>query len=340
MSNVCVIRLSLLVAAIAAALVVPAQAETRVKLFLDYRFEGPSAPYLVAADRGYYKTEDLDVVIDTASTPLEPITRVASGDYDIGIADINALIKYRDANPAAPVMAVFMVYNRPPFAIIGRKSRGVTKPKDLEGKKLGAPAADPATAPWKIFAKVNDIDVANVAVDNVGLPVREPMLAAGQVDAITGLSFSTYIALKDRGVPPDDIVVMLMADYGVVLYGNAIIVNSKFAATNPQAVRGFLRALVKGLKETIKNPQKAVESVLRRNDVAKKDLELERLRMAIKDNIVTPEVKADGLGGVNALRLAASIEQIGLGYEFKAKPGASAVFDASFLPDINQRKLN
>ena len=201
---------------------------------------------------------------------LEPINRVASGTYDMGFADINSLIKFRDANPEAPVKAVFMVYNRPPFAVIGRKSRGITTPKDLEGKKLGAPAADGAFAQWPIFVQANGIDAAKVTIENVGFPVREPMLAAGQVDAITGLSFSSFINLKDKGVPVDDIVVLLMADYGVDLYGNAIIVNPKFAAEHPEAVKGFLRAFLKGLKETVTSPATAVDAVLKRNDAPRR----------------------------------------------------------------------
>ncbi len=115
-----------------------------------------------------------------------------------------------------------------------------------------------------------------------------------------------------------------MADYGVNLYGNTIIVNPKFAAEKPEAVKGFLRAFVKGLQETVKNPATAVDSVLKRNDVAKKDVELERLQMALKDNIVTPEVKTNGFGGVDSDRLDKSIEQIALTYEFKnAKPKGS-----------------
>ena len=102
--------------------------------------------------------------------------------------------------------------------------------------------------------KANDIDVSKVKIENVGFPVREPMLQNGQVDAITGFSFSSFINLKSMGVPVDDIVVMLMADYGVNLYGNTIIVNPKFAADNPDAVKGFLRAFVKGLKDTVKDP--------------------------------------------------------------------------------------
>ncbi|MDO8533367.1 MAG: ABC transporter substrate-binding protein [Xanthobacteraceae bacterium] len=317
-----------------------AGAQTPVKFTLDFKFEGPAAPFLVPLDKGYYKAEGLDVTIDPAGALLEPINRVAAGTYDIGFGDINSLIKFRDQNPDAPIKAIFMVYNRPAFSIVGRKSRGVSKPKDLEGKKLGAPAPDGAYAQWPIFVKANRIDASKVTIENVGFPVREPMLAAGQVDAITGLSFSSFINLKDRGVPVDDIVVMLMADYGVNLYGNAIIVNSKFAAEKPEAVKGFLRAFLKGLKFTVKNPANAIDSVIKRNDVAKKNLELERLRMALRDNILTPEVKANGYGGVDMGRLDGAIEQIGLTYEFKIRPKAADVFDASFLPAAAERKAN
>jgi NitT/TauT family transport system substrate-binding protein len=315
-------------------------AETIIKFSLDFKFEGPSAIFLLPLDKGYYKAEGLNVSIDSAAGSVEPINRVASGTYDMGFADINSLARFRDANPTIPLKAVFMVYNKPPFAIVGRKSRGVTKPKDLEGKKLGAPAPDGAYAQWPIFVKANDIDASKVTIENVGFPVREPMLAAGQVDAITGFSFSSFINLKDKGVPVDDITVMLMADYGVNLYGNTIIVNPKFADAHPDAVKGFLKAFLKGLKETVKSPATAVDSVLKRNDIAKKATELERLQMAIRDNIVTPEVKANGYGGIDEARLAKAIDQIGLTYKWKnAKPKPTDIFDASYLPPAATRKF-
>jgi NitT/TauT family transport system substrate-binding protein len=331
-------RIGLLAAASALA-ATTASAQTAIKFSLDFKFEGPAAPFVVAIDKGYFKAEGLDVTIDTAGGSLEPINRVASGTYDMGFGDINSLIKFRDANPGTPIKAVFMVYNKPAFSIVGRKSRGVSSPKDLEGKKLGAPPPDGAYAQWPIFVQANGIDASKVTIVSVGFPVREPMLASGEVDAITGFSFSSYINLKDRGVPANDITVLLMADYGVNLYGNTIMVNPKFAAEKPEAVKAFLRAFTKGLHETIKNPATAVESVLKRNDVAKKEVELERLQIA--DNIITPEVKKIGFGAVDADRLDKSIEQIALTYQFKnAKPKGSEVFDASFLPADQERKLD
>jgi NitT/TauT family transport system substrate-binding protein len=316
-------------------------AETAIKFSLDSNFEGPSAPFVLPVDKGYYKAEGLDVSIDPATDALAPISRVASGAYDMGFGDINALIKFSDANPKAPIKAIFMVYNRPPFAVIGRKSRGIGTPKDLEGRKLGAPALDAAYAQWPIFVKVNGIDESKVTIENVGLPVRNPMLAAGQLDAVTGYSFTVFVNLKDKGVPANDITVLLMADYGVNLYGNAIVVNTKFAAAHPDAVEGFLRAFVKGLKETVKRPTATIESVLRRNDLAKKDVEIERLTMAIRDNIVTPEVKANGYGDVDRARFAGAVDQIALTYKFKAaKPKLEDIFDASYLPLAADRKIN
>jgi NitT/TauT family transport system substrate-binding protein len=316
-----------------------AGAQTTVKVSLDSRLEGPTAPFLVGLDKGYYQAEKLDVTIEAGANALEPITRVAGGAYELGFADINVLMRYRDQHPNAAVKAIFMVYNRAPYAIIARHSRGIAAPKDLEGKKLGAPATDPAFAVWKTFAQANGIDASKVTIENVGFPVREPMLAAGQLDAITGLSFSSFVNLKDRGVPANDILVLRMADHGVDLYGNAIIVNAKFAAEKPEAVQAFLRAFLKGLKETLRDPSHAVDSVLRRNDLTKKDVELERLRMALRENTVTPEVRKHGLGGIDTARLEKSIEEMGLSYEFKTKPKAADVFDPTFLPEEADRGL-
>jgi NitT/TauT family transport system substrate-binding protein len=315
-------------------------AEIKINFALDRPLEGPAAPFLLPLDTGWYKAEGLNVSVATTAGVTEPIAGVASGLFEMGIADINALIKFRDANPDAPVRSVFIVYNRPAYAVIGRKSRGITVPRDLEGKKLGAPVGDSTFVQWPIFVKANGIDGSKVKIEHVGPAVREPMLTAGQVDAVTGLSYSFYVNLKDKGVPIDDVVVLMMANYGVDLYGDAIIVNTKFAAEHPEAVRGFLRAFLRALKLTINAPARAVDVVLKHDDTIKRELEIERLRMVIRDNIVTPEVKAQGLGGVDAGRFAHAIEQIELTYKFKnEKPKLGDIFEASYLPPASERKI-
>src|SRR5262245_17684622 len=202
----------------------------------------------------------------------------------MGFVDINALIRSRDQHPEMRARVVFMVYNRPPYAVIGRKSRGVVQPKDLKGKKLGAPAADPSYAQLPIFLRANSMASA-VTVVNIGLPVREPMLAAGQLDAVIGISFETYVDMIERGVPVDDISMMLMAEYGVHAYGSAIVINPESSSAKGDTTKAFLRAFLKASKSTVRAPAAAVSSVLRRDAALNSEVERRRLELAIEQNI-------------------------------------------------------
>ena len=316
-----------------------AMAQTPIRFALDWRFEGPATPYFVALDKGYYKAEGLDVTIDPGSGSVEGINRVASGTYQLGFADINSLVKYRDNPSNPPVQAIMMVYDVPAFAITTLKRTGITSPKDLEGKTLGAPAPDGAYAQWPIFVEANGIDAGTVKIENVGFPVREPMLAQGKVDAITGFSFSSFFSLKANGIADEDIVVMLMGDYGVNLYGNAIIVNPEFAKSNPDAVKAFLRATIKGIQETIASPDTAIDALMKVNKIANRDNELARLKMALRDNIATPAAKQNGIGSVDMQRLNDSIDQIGLTFTFTNKPSAQDIFNPEFLPAAADRQI-
>jgi NitT/TauT family transport system substrate-binding protein len=333
------IRTAVAALALAALAGAPAAAETAIKFSLDWKFEGPAAGYLVALDEGYYAEEGLSVTIDTGQGSLEAIPRVASGTYQMGFADINSLIKFRDQNPDIPVKGVLMVYDKPPFSVVTLKRTGIAAPKDLEGKRLGAPAADGAFAQWKAFVHENDIDDATVTIENVGFPLREPMLADGSVDAITGFSFSSFLNLKGAGVPEDEIVVLLMADHGLELYGNVVIVNPAFAEQHPEAVEGFIRATIRGWQDTVADPGAAVEHVLARNPVVTREVELERLEMCLEQNVLTADVKAHGFGGVDMDRLARSIEQIALTYDYTNKPAPEDVFTDAFLPPVEERML-
>lgn len=316
-----------------------AMAQTAVRFALDWRFEGPAAPYFVALDKGYYKAEGLDVTIDPGASSVEPINRVATGTYQMGFADINSLVKYRDNTQNPPVKAVMMVYDTPAFSIVTLKDKGISKPKDLEGKTLGAPAPDGAYAQWPIFVAANNIDASKVKIENIGFPVREPMLAQGRVDAITGFWFSSYMNLKANGVKDEDIVVLLMRDYGVDLYGNALMANPDFAKNNPKAVAGFVKATIKGIQDTLKDPESAIDSLMKRNAIANRDVELQRLKMSLERNFVSPDVLKNGLGDVDTARFEKAIDQIGLTFKYTNKPKVSDVFTNEFLPPLDQRMV-
>ena len=316
-----------------------ASAQTEIPFALDWKFEGPAAPYFLAIDSGLFEAEGLAVSISEGNGSLDAIPKVATGAFPIGFADINSLMRFLDQNPDAPVKAVMMVYDKPPFAIVGRRSLGVEVPADLEGKVLGAPPPDGAWAQFPIFAAENNLNVDAITVEPVGFPTREPMLAEGQVASVTGFSFSSTLNLKRLGVPADDISVILMADYGVDLYGNAIIVNTDFAAANPEVVTGFLTAVAAGWKAAIADPDTAVASLIERNPAADAGLETERLQMAIDANVLTDYVMANGMGGVDADRMASAIEQTKSVYEFTTEPEMSLYFDDSYLPDASARML-
>jgi NitT/TauT family transport system substrate-binding protein len=325
-----------------AALAASAHGQTAVRLTLDWRFEGPAAPFTVALDKGYFKAEGLDVAIDTAAGSREPVSRVASGAYDMGFGDVNTLVRFRDENPDNGVKAVMVLYDRPPFAIVGRKSRGLTgEVSSLRGKAFGAPAGDAAFAQWPVFKAINGIDEREwkMRFENVGFPVREPMLAQGEVDAVFGFAMTSAINLRSRGVPADDIVVMHMHEHGLELYGNAVMASQKFLAEKPEAVRGFLRALIRGLRDTIADPAGAIDTVLTRNDLARKDVELDRLRLVLEQNILTPWVKENGVGGIDHARFERALAQIGLASPYRHKPSVE-VFDGRFLPPAPERKVN
>jgi NitT/TauT family transport system substrate-binding protein len=307
--------------------------QTSMPFALDWRFEGPSAPYFVAIDKGYFADAGLSVEVTAGQGSLDAIPKVATGAFPVGFADINSLIKFLDQNPGAPVIGAMMIYDKPPFAIVGRRSLGVEAPADLEGKVLGAPPPDGAFAQWPIFVAETGIDANAVTIEPVGFPTREPSLAEGTVQAVTGFSFTSSLNTIRLGVPEEDVSVILMADHGVDLYGNVIIVNTDFAAANPDAVKGFLEAVAKGWVDTIADPETAIASLVSVNPAMDTDLELQRLQLALEDNVVTDWVKANGMGIIDPDRFANAIEQIKLTYEYQTTPDSALYFTDAYLPE-------
>lgn len=326
-----ILKTALALMATAAFATVQAQT-TPIKFQLDWRFEGPAALFLTPVARGYFKDAKLDVTVDAGNGSGGAVTRVASGAYDMGFADLAALMEFHANNPDAPnkPVAVMMVYNDTPASVMALKKSGIKTPADLNGKKLGAPVFDAGRRAFPIFSKANGISgVTWIAMDP---PLRETMLVRGDVDAITGFTFTSLLNLEARGAKAQDVVVLPYPDFGVKLYGNAIIATPKLIKENPAAVKAFLQAFTKGVKDVIANPAAAIADVKARDGIVNVELETRRLKLAIDTVINSPNARAEGFGQVDGPRLSLMASQVSDAFNTKTRIDRNAVWNPSFLP--------
>jgi NitT/TauT family transport system substrate-binding protein len=313
--------------------------ETPIKFQLDWRFEGPAALFLVPVAKGHFKAEKLNVTVDAGNGSGGAVTRVASGAYDMGFADMAALMEFHANNPTAPnkPVAVMMVYNNTPAAVLALKKSGIKLPADLNGKKMGAPVFDAGRRAFPIFAKANK--VSGFTWTSMDPPLRETMLARGDVDAITGFSFTSLLNLEARGVKSDEVVILPYPQFGVKLYGNAIIVSEEFLKKNPDAVKGFLRAFTKGMKDVIADPSGAIATVKARDGIVNEAMELRRLKLALDATVLTPDTRAEGFGAVLGPRLSLMASQVSDAFGTKERVNPAAVWNGSFLPAAAERDI-
>ena len=310
-----------------------AQAQsTPIKFQLDWRFEGPAALFLTPVAKGYFKDEKLDVTVDAGNGSGGAVTRVASGTYDMGFADLASLMEFHANNPDAPnkPVAVMVVYNNTPASVMSLKKTGIKTPADLNGKKLGAPGFDAGRRAFPIFSKANN--VSSVQWISMDPPLRETMLARGDVDAITGFTFTSLLNLEARGVKAEDVAILPYADYGVKLYGNVVIVSPKMIKENPAAIKSFLKAFTKGAKDVMANPAAAINDVKARDGILNVPLETRRLQLAIDTVINSPDARAEGFGQLKGPRLALMASQVSDAFGTKTRVNPDAVWNGSFLP--------
>jgi NitT/TauT family transport system substrate-binding protein len=310
-----------------------------VKFVLDWAIQGPQAPFIVALEKGYFAQEGLAVIMDRGYGSADAVSKVASGAYQIGYGSLDALIEFNVKNPGKELMAVYVVLNSPPYSVITLKGKGINSPKDLEGKKIGAPEGDAPRRLFPVFAKAVGIDPAKVEWVSMSPPLREPSLVKGEVDAITGFYFTGYLNLLALNVNPEDIVAFKYKDYGVELYGNAIIVRKDFMQSNPEAVAKFVRAVNRALKEVIADPEKAADYVKQRDPLVDRNVELQRLKLALSDNILTEEVRRNGLGAVDRTRLEKTIQSVVTAFNLPRTPSPDEVFTDRFLPPKEERTI-
>jgi NitT/TauT family transport system substrate-binding protein len=322
----------------AVASVVAAKAETKnVKIMMDWIIQGTHAPFFVAQDKGYFKADGVTVdTIDAGKGATNVAVAVAGGVYQFGWVDLPSMIRFNAANPASPLLAVYVSFDASPLAVITRKAAGIRKPSDLDGKKI---AGGPGTAVHDtISILLKAANAENVKINWVAVQPQllGPMLKRGEVDGTGGFTNSNIPAALELGFTLDDLFVIKYSDFGADMYGLALVTTKKFADENPQTVGGVVKALNQGTKDTIVSPEKAL-AVLKASDPMMK-LDIEKVRLDIALGLTNTEhVMKNGLSSVTPEKLQKTIDAMVTAYQLPVSPDPATVYTDRFLPPVAER---
>jgi NitT/TauT family transport system substrate-binding protein len=312
-----------------------------VRVVLSFLMQSLDAPLIIAINQGYFAEEGLNVSFERGFGNVDTISKLGTGKFDIGFSDMYNALDFNDKNPNDRLLAVAVPQNKAAFAVMSLKEKGITDPKGLEGKTMGAPAGDGPRKLFPLFAQQVGVNPSSVNWETMEPKLRETFLLQGKVDAISGFSTSALPSLLKGGKKMEDINVFYYTDHGLDFYGNAILTKKAFAEQNPEVVKGFVRAYLRGVQDVLKDPSAGLDAVLAADQSKLMDREAEkvRLQVALERLLVTPEVEAQGLGAIDSKRLEKTIEQTIEGFGLKSKPTIADIYTEQFLPPKDQRTL-
>jgi NitT/TauT family transport system substrate-binding protein len=314
-----------------------AQDRAKVNVVLNFAADGGAGGIYHALERGYFRELGLEVTVEPSKGSADAITRTASQAADIGIGDISTLVEFASRRPEIAPKALFILHNRSPQAVISLKSSRISKLTDLHGRILGQGPADAPSRMFPAVANIAGLDMSRIEVRQFSPQLRDTMLVTKQVDAVTGFDSTVLFNLKANGIAIDDVGVIYYADNGLDVYGNAFLANPAFLQAKPDAVRAFVRAAARGWRDAIADPKAAMMSLGKHNNLAKLDIEAERLAWLGSHQIVTPATRKDGIGAYDRDRLAQNIAQVGKAFGLTRIPDVSEIYDDRFLPPREER---
>ncbi|WP_424934385.1 ABC transporter substrate-binding protein [Amaricoccus macauensis] len=319
----------------------PADGLLPVRFILNTFISGPQAWFFLADDRGYFADEGLSVSFTEGDTLANAVPRLTTGDYDAGYGDMNALIEMAATGNADAPVAVYMAHNRPPYTIAVASDGPVRDPAGLAGRKL---VTHPNDAAWRLFpefCRATGLDPDSVEIEVSDLPHKDmvPLMLEGRWDGIFGFVNTIGAQTVEAGLDPASVLRHFeWREHVPALYGGAVMVARAFRNAHPEAVGGLVRAINRGVRETLADPDSAIDAVVRRNPSIDRQANAVRLKGTIALEMGHPEVLEIGLGDASDARLADGAKLIAEGKPHTRAPAPADVFDRSFLPPLPERQ--
>lgn len=318
--------------AIAAAPGIGRAQAPRVRVMLDWAFQSPNAFAIVARERGFFRDAGVDATVERGQGSGAVPVALANGTADLGYADLSPAIRFAAQNPDRGIIAVAVLHDRSPLCAIVRADGPVRAPRDLEGRRLAAPDFDAGRQLFPAFARAAGIEPARVTFVSVTPALREPMLVRREVEGITGFVTTSALALKGIGLDHPQQRVMMYYEHGLDLYGGALLTTRAFAERNPQALRGAVAALMRGMRSLIAEPAAAMDMLKRAEPLVEVPLETERHQMNMRLLVLTDHVRANGLSAVNMGRMQAGIRAVEGSFNLPEALQAAQFYVPDFLP--------
>jgi NitT/TauT family transport system substrate-binding protein len=279
-----------------------APALKQVSMTLDWVFQGPNSGFMLAHDKGFYEQAGLDVSITAGKGSVSTAQLVASRATQFGFSD--GYVVGSGVAKGMGIKSIGSVFRRNPAAVVVLADSGIKTPKDLEGKTIAITAGSAQFQQWPAFAKGAGLDASKIEIVNLDPAGVGPALISGKVPAIAGFAQGYVPAIEIRGKKPTRI--FWYADYGVTVVSNGIIVHDDLIKSDPDMVRAFVTATIKGFLYSRKNPEEAVATVKKYLPTVDPQITLREMELAWK-TWVTPNTKGKPLGWASDTDWAATV---------------------------------
>lgn len=279
-------------------------ATDRVTFQLDWLPGGDKAPVYVGIEEGFFAEEGLDVKIASGRGSTDAITKMATGQSDIGTSDIGALMAAK-AQDDVPVVAVMSYFTEAPHAFYTLSDSGINSIKDLAGKKIATSPFTSSNAFLPLVLQQNGVSEDSIKLTKADPGALGPMLMTGRVDAIIAWVTNTALFEKQAGEAGKIIRVLPWSEGGLSLYSSSLLASNKFLSERPDVAKRFVKAYAKAVKFTYKYPYKAGNAIHNMVPEVNPVIAKEQITSII-DLVYNNITRSDGFGHLTPSRLAST----------------------------------